>query len=544
MNAARLTIWDDDACRRVHEATLEVLAETGIEVQLRAGRRALRQGRRAGRRHARAHPGRAGRGRHQERAARLDDQAARRRHRAARPRRRAHATAAPGCDVLYVCDPDTRERRRVRRADVEGMAALCEKLPNIDFVMSMGLPEDAPQAIDDLVQVDAMVRGTRKPLLVAPRDGHILGEDEGDGGAGRRGRQLRHLRHAGAAAAVRRGRRQQGDRLRRARHPADLGAGAERRHHGAGEHRVRDRRRQRRGARRPRAEPGGQAGRAVRLGRRRRRDEHADDERGVLVGGRLPRPPGADRPGALVRPAELRLRGAHRQQDARRAVERRGGAHGDPRQALARRRCCTTSATSSAACRAATSRSSSATTCSAGPRRSWRRWRWTTRRWRWTRSRRWGRAATTWPGPTRASTSGRSGRATCFDTTRHDAWEADGSQTLLDRLRARVAELRSEPRAFELPDDVKAGLDRDPRGRRGAPARHVSGGKNRCTCGTPAARSGFPRARAVIDSGPCPTHPASASARSTAPAVSKPSASADGLLLSNTATARPLPTPP
>ena len=54
------------------------------------------------------------------------------------------------------------------------MAALCEKLPNIDFVMSMGLPEDAPQAIDDLVQVDAMMRGTRKPLLVAPRDGHIL----------------------------------------------------------------------------------------------------------------------------------------------------------------------------------------------------------------------------------------------------------------------------------------------------------------------------------------------------------------------------------
>ncbi len=33
MNAARLAIWDDDACRRVHEATLEVLAETGIEVR-------------------------------------------------------------------------------------------------------------------------------------------------------------------------------------------------------------------------------------------------------------------------------------------------------------------------------------------------------------------------------------------------------------------------------------------------------------------------------------------------------------------------------
>ena len=46
-----------------------------------------------------------------------------------------------------------------------------------------------------------------------------------------------------------------------------------------------------------------------------------------------------------------------------------------------------------------------------------------------------------------------------FDTTRHDAWEADGSKTLLDRLKARVAELRSEPRAFELPDDAKTGLD-------------------------------------------------------------------------------------
>jgi trimethylamine--corrinoid protein Co-methyltransferase len=54
------------------------------------------------------------------------------------------------------------------------MAALCERLPNIDFVMSMGLPEDAPRAIDDLVQVDAMLRGTRKPLLVAPRDGSVL----------------------------------------------------------------------------------------------------------------------------------------------------------------------------------------------------------------------------------------------------------------------------------------------------------------------------------------------------------------------------------
>jgi trimethylamine:corrinoid methyltransferase-like protein len=46
-----------------------------------------------------------------------------------------------------------------------------------------------------------------------------------------------------------------------------------------------------------------------------------------------------------------------------------------------------------------------------------------------------------------------------FDTTRHDAWQAAGSPTLLDRLKARVAELRSEPRAFALSDEVTAGLD-------------------------------------------------------------------------------------
>ena len=252
MNEARLTIWDDDACRRVHEATLEVLAETGIDVhyapavELFAGAGAQVDGTRV------------------RIPAELVEAAIESAPRdwTIKPRGgdteplvldAGHTYCGTGSDVLYVCDPDTRERRRVRRADVEGMAALCEKLPNIDFVMSMGLPEDAPQAIDDLVQVDAMLRGTRKPLMVAPRDGHILPKMQEMAALAGEARQLRHLRDAGAAPALRRGRRQQGHRLRRARHPAHLGAGAERRHDGAGEHHVGDRRRQRRGARRPRA---------------------------------------------------------------------------------------------------------------------------------------------------------------------------------------------------------------------------------------------------------------------------------------------------
>ena len=173
MDAARLTIWEEAACRRVHEATLEVLAETGIDVHYAPAVEVL-----------------AGAG------ARVDGARVRipadlvqaalesaPRGWTLKPRGGEtepivldvrHTACGTGSDVLYICDPDTRQRRRVRRADVESMAALCEKLPNIDFVMSMGLPEDAPQVVDDLVQMDAMLRGTRKPLIVAPRDGHIL----------------------------------------------------------------------------------------------------------------------------------------------------------------------------------------------------------------------------------------------------------------------------------------------------------------------------------------------------------------------------------
>jgi len=173
MNEARLTIWDDVACKRVHEATLEVLADTGIEVRYAPAVEIF------------AKAGAKVDGTRVRIPAKLVDDAIACAPRDCMIKPRGgdsaplvldahHSYCGTGSDVLYVCDPDTHERRRVRKADVEGMAALCEKLPNIDFVMSMGLPEDAPQAIDDLTQVDAMVRGTRKPLLVAPRDGHIL----------------------------------------------------------------------------------------------------------------------------------------------------------------------------------------------------------------------------------------------------------------------------------------------------------------------------------------------------------------------------------
>ena len=79
-----------------------------------------------------------------------------------------------GSDCLFFRDVLTGERRRTSNADIEALAALCERLPNIDFVMSMGTPFDVPMAVDDVVPLAAMLAGTRKPLLIVPRDGDVL----------------------------------------------------------------------------------------------------------------------------------------------------------------------------------------------------------------------------------------------------------------------------------------------------------------------------------------------------------------------------------
>jgi trimethylamine--corrinoid protein Co-methyltransferase len=173
MPQASLTVWGAAECRRVHEATLDLLADVGVEVMYEPALAMFRAA------------GASVEGRRVRVPARLVDEALRSAPHEWLLKPRGGATSplrlrdgevyyGTGSDVLYVRDPDDDRRRRVRRADVEGMAALCETLPNIDFVMSMGLPEDAPQGIDDLVQVVAMLRGTRKPLMIAPRDGSVL----------------------------------------------------------------------------------------------------------------------------------------------------------------------------------------------------------------------------------------------------------------------------------------------------------------------------------------------------------------------------------
>ena len=166
MRHATLNVWDAEACRRVHEASLRLLGGTGVDVkherarELCAAAGALVDGRRV------------------RLPAELVDRAL-----ASAPRRstlypRGGDTAplelvqgatwfGTGPDSLYVADPDTGARRRADLAYVTAAAGLVERLPNMDFAMSMGLPEDAANEVVDVAQFAAMLRGTRKPLVVS-----------------------------------------------------------------------------------------------------------------------------------------------------------------------------------------------------------------------------------------------------------------------------------------------------------------------------------------------------------------------------------------
>ena len=70
-----------------------------------------------------------------------------------------------GSDTLFTIDIETGQRRKVRRGDVGRMAKLCDALPNIDFIMSMGSPHDVPGADIYLHEFAEMVLNSNKPIV-------------------------------------------------------------------------------------------------------------------------------------------------------------------------------------------------------------------------------------------------------------------------------------------------------------------------------------------------------------------------------------------
>jgi trimethylamine--corrinoid protein Co-methyltransferase len=70
-----------------------------------------------------------------------------------------------GSDCPYVVDSETGERRRATKKDIEIFARLCDALPNIDFILSMGIASDVPTQSADLHHFQAMAYNTSKPIL-------------------------------------------------------------------------------------------------------------------------------------------------------------------------------------------------------------------------------------------------------------------------------------------------------------------------------------------------------------------------------------------
>ena len=70
-----------------------------------------------------------------------------------------------GSDCPFILDSFTGERRNFLMEDVAQGMRICDYLPNIDFVLSMGLISDVDVKVSDLHQFDAMIRNTIKPIV-------------------------------------------------------------------------------------------------------------------------------------------------------------------------------------------------------------------------------------------------------------------------------------------------------------------------------------------------------------------------------------------
>jgi trimethylamine--corrinoid protein Co-methyltransferase len=166
MSHATLRVWDEPACRRVHDASLGLLAGTGVDMKHeRARALCAAAGATVDGRRVRIPPELVGKA-----------LAAAPRRWTMRPRGGDSAPLELTCgntyfgtgpDCLYVTDPGSGARRRAHASDVTAAAIVVDRLPNLDFAMSMALPDDVANDVVDVAQFAAMLKGTRKPLVVS-----------------------------------------------------------------------------------------------------------------------------------------------------------------------------------------------------------------------------------------------------------------------------------------------------------------------------------------------------------------------------------------
>jgi trimethylamine--corrinoid protein Co-methyltransferase len=76
----------------------------------------------------------------------------------------------PGSDTLHYLDPRSGQRRDFQVADIADCTRLCDALPEIDFMMSVGIPRDVPGEVHYRHQFATMLRHTTKPIVFVCND--------------------------------------------------------------------------------------------------------------------------------------------------------------------------------------------------------------------------------------------------------------------------------------------------------------------------------------------------------------------------------------
>lgn len=71
----------------------------------------------------------------------------------------------PGPTCTYTLDPETGERRHSRRGDPARAARVSDALQEIDYVMGLGLIDDAPPELASVYEFAEMIANTTKPVL-------------------------------------------------------------------------------------------------------------------------------------------------------------------------------------------------------------------------------------------------------------------------------------------------------------------------------------------------------------------------------------------
>lgn len=164
----RLSVINDDQIQAIHQATLEVLERTGVEVthphalELFQGAGARINGKRV---HIpswlvedaiRKAPPRVVLGnRKGERKIYLEGD---------------KSWFGPSLDCIDYLDPLTNERRRFISDDCQVTATVADALPNYDWVMTIGMADDQPADIADRVIAKQVFTYTEKPLVFCCKD--------------------------------------------------------------------------------------------------------------------------------------------------------------------------------------------------------------------------------------------------------------------------------------------------------------------------------------------------------------------------------------